>query len=130
MALDRTPPLDLYAGAITPAVVSRGQEGVEIIWRARYAGRDCPGYTQREIVDKNRNIWPFLVRSRRGIFKPDKDDPLNGTVETPPLSIPEAMSAGPASYKVTQFYFCNPLQWWLNWPIIKSSPYINFEVRP
>lgn len=129
LAFDRTPPLLLYDGAIEPNIVHRGQEGITVTWRATFSGRDCPGQSQRELVDSHRSIWPQLARARKGIFKPDAPDSMIGTVVTPPLSIPE-MVPGPATYKVTQFYYCNWLQRILHWPIVQSSPYIRFEVAP
>lgn len=129
MAFDRTPPLRLYDGQIIPSTVAPGQTDVEVKWKADFSGRDCPGYSQRELVDSKRGLWAQLRRSRAGVFIPDKDKPEKGTVTTPPLSIP-AMAPGKASYKVTQFYFCNPLQMVLHWPIIQPSPYIYFEVAP
>ena len=128
MTLDRTPPLKLHSGRMLPDVVYQGQRGVEVQWRAHYAGRDCPGISQREIIDSKNNLWPKMARSRRGIFKADADNPLEGDVITPQLSIPPQIEPGKAQYRVTQFYFCNALQRWLDWPIIEVSPSINFEV--
>jgi hypothetical protein len=127
MVFDREPPLDLYSGRIIPSQVAPGHE-VSVVWQARFSGRDCPGYSQRELIDSRRNLWPELIRERRGKFHPSNEDPLIGTVTTPPLVIPEQMVKGTAYYQVTQFYFCNRLQILLRWPIIKPSVPIEFEV--
>jgi len=127
VALDRTPPLVLFDGKITPGIVNPGEHDVKVLWRARYSGRDCPGLTQRELIDSGRHLWPELKRVRGGIFEPDADNPLLGTVSTPPLYIPN-MLPGKAEYRVTQFYYCNWLQRLLNWPIVEVSPFITFEV--
>lgn len=129
MAFDRTPPLVLHDGVMTPSVVRAGQQNVKLVWRATYSGRDCPGLSQREFVDANRGLWPQLAHQRAGIFMPDSNNPLEGTVEVPPLAIPEMMP-GTGSYQVTQVYFCNWLQRVLRWPIVKTSPYVNFVVAP
>ena len=125
MAFDRSPPLKLYDGVVKPAVVTAG-ENVEITWRAHFSGRDCPGLTQREIVDSKNNIWPKMLRGRRGVFVPNSPGLSTGTVTTPPLEIPEQITPGKASYKVTQFYYCNFLQRWLAWPIVAVSPEFTF----
>jgi hypothetical protein len=127
LAMDRTPPLILFDGKVTPAIVRKGQEGVKVVWDADFAGRDCPGYSQRELVDSGHHLWPELRRARAGIFKADPDHPLTGKVVTPPLIIPNLLP-GPARYRVTQFYYCNWLQRLLEWPIIQTSPFIKFEV--
>ncbi|MDE2101781.1 MAG: hypothetical protein KGL39_31330 [Patescibacteria group bacterium] len=128
MAFDREPPLTLYNGRIVPPAVIAGQT-VEVMWRAKFSGRDCPGLTQRELVDSKSNIWPKVLRGRRGVFVPDSPGSSTGTVKTPPLEVPRQMAAGRARYKVTQFYYCNVLQRWLAWPIVQASPEITFEVE-
>jgi len=124
---DRTPPLKLYDGSISPQQVARGQN-VSVIWHARFSGRDCPGLSQRELVDADGNLWPKLARGRKGIFRPNPLDKKQGIVTTPPLSIPDQMSYGVAQYRVTQFYYCNWLQKIMRWPIVEVSPPIQFEV--
>lgn len=128
MAFDRNPPLRLYNGVIIPMIVVPG-ENVRVVWRAHFSGRDCPGLTQREIVDSKSNIWPKVLRGRRGVFVPDSPGLATGAVKTPTLEIPEQIAPGPAYYKVTQFYYCNFLQRWLAWPIVAASPNIRFEVQ-
>jgi len=125
---DRTPPLVLHDGRIEPSRVYPGQMGVRIVWQAHFSGRDCPGDTQRELVDARRNLWPKLRRARGGVFHPYTSDPLEGTVTTPPLFIPTQMEPGHAQYRVTQFYYCNFMQRWLRWPIVQKSVPIPFEV--
>lgn len=129
MAFDRAPPLDLYDGIIDPNDLPKGGTA-SVTWRATFSGRDCPGATQRELVDSRRGLWPQLTRERKGVFKPDEDNSRQGTVTTPPLELPEGMSSGPATYRVTNFYYCNWLQHALHWPIVRVSPPIHFEVLP
>lgn len=130
MAFDRTPPLILHDGVITPRVVRKNQEGVTLVWRAHFSGRDCPGLSQREFVsERTRDIWPQLAVQRAGVFMPDIGNNFEGTVAVPPLSIPD-MPVGRARYQVTQYYFCNWLQETLHWPIVQKSPYVIFEVVP
>ena len=126
--MDRVPPLVLYDGRIEPFQVYPGQTDVKVVWHARFSGRDCPGYSQRELVDYKLNLWPKLKRARGGVFHPSDSDLLVGTVTTPPLDIPKQVELGPAEYRVTQFYYCNPLQRWLGWPIVEKSVPIRFEV--
>lgn len=128
MAFDRKPPLVLYDGKIIPSIVYPGQKNVEVVWRARFSGRDCPGYTQRELIDSGHNLWPKRKRARGGVFHPDRNGSLVGTVTTPPLSIPMRIAPGRAYYRVTQFYYCNALQRWFRWPIVQPSVKIPFTV--
>lgn len=126
--IDRAPPLVLYDGHLVPDKVYPGQVNVQVLWRARFAGRDCGGYSQRELVDAQANLWPKLTQPRAGIFHPSPGNPMDGTVTTPPLEIPPQMTLGPARYRVTQFYYCNWLQRWLDMPIVQTSVAIELEV--
>lgn len=130
MALERTPPLRLHHGELFPSVVYPGQSDIEVVWQAHFSGRDCPGDTQRELIDSQANLWPKLRRARGGVFHPRQGTPREGTVTTPPLDIPSQMEPGPAEYRVTQFYYCNWLQRVLHWPIIETSEAIPFMVIP
>lgn len=129
MAMDRTPPLRLYDGAIIPSRVKPLEHNITVMWRADFSGRDCGGTTQRELIDSQKNLWPKQARARRGVFIPAYEGALTGTVMTPPLSIPN-MAPGRATYRVTQFYYCNWIQRLFDWPIISESPPIYFEVEP
>lgn len=128
-ALDRTPPLTLFDGEVVPNIVHIDERDVQVFWKAHYSGRDCPGLSQRELVDSGRHLWPELKRMRAGVFMASQENPRLGTVITPPLTIPN-MLPGRAHYRVTQFYYCNWLQRLLNWPIIQTSPLVPFEVAP
>jgi hypothetical protein len=132
--LDRTPPLELYDGQIIPDEVHPGQS-VRVRWHARFAGRDCPGNSQRELVLVTtadgvpaNKLYPERRRARGGIFKAEPNNPFVGTVQTPPLLIPPDMPPGDATYQVTQYYYCNWWQRFLQWPIHKESPLIPFTV--
>lgn len=126
---DTTPPLVLYDGSVMPSKVYPGQGGVTVTWHAHFSGRDCGGLSQRSLIDSQGNIWIKHKRGRKGVFHASKADPLEGTVTTPPLDIPN-MKYGKACYRVTQFYYCNPLQRWLDRPIVQKSICINFQVVP
>lgn len=138
MLMDRTPPLTLYDGRIEPNVVRQYQTGVSVTWRAHQnrGGQDCPGFSQREIIDSSQHIDIKVIRSRRGVFTPDSNNPLVGTVNTPPLDIGGDLLPGPVYYKVTNWYFCTPLIRWLyayvgiDWSIKVESPLIKFQVIP
>ena len=116
---DRTPPLILFDGKIEPYYVHRS-ETVQVTWRAQFSGRDCGGLSQREMVDSGRGLYPQLARDRKGVFVPGDSNSNIGSVQTPPLVIPDGMAYGTASYKVTQFYYCNWLQRFFHWPIVTT----------
>lgn len=112
--------------------------GVAVVsWKARFlrtsapditlfgmtlSSRFCPGRTQRELVDSQQQLWPYLVRNRAGIFHPTAGNSNVGDLSTPVLNVPEQMDAGTATYHVTNFYYCNALQETLDWPIITGTP--------
>ena len=128
LATDRTPPLTLFDGQIIPNIVRPGEQ-VSILWQAYYSGRDCPGDTQREQIDSKRHLYTENKRARAGVFKAAPGTPFLGTVETPPLNIPDPpWSPGRAKYRVTQFYYCNWFQRLTEWPIVQVSPFIFYEV--
>lgn len=45
-----------------------------------------------------------------------------------PVEVPEKMGAGRASYRAVRSYICNPLQRFLNWPVIVVAQDVSFNV--
>lgn len=46
-----------------------------------------------------------------------------------PIPIPATFSQGTGRYRAIRAYLCNPLQHWLNWPVVVISPDVAFEVK-
>ena len=128
--LDRVPVYKLGPGIVEPSAAKPGEE-VTITWHAEFSGRECPGKSQREAISLvDHQLYLVEPRERRGEYHPSKEDPLKGSVTTPPFVIPYGMASGPAVYKVYNFFYCNWLQKVLNWPIVYESPTIPFTVLP
>jgi len=128
MALDREPTFTLLEGSIIPNPIRRG-ETATIVWRVKYSGSVCEGKMQREIIDARRQLWPYVIRERGAKYHPDPDYPGYGWIETVPLTLPDGIAPGPASYRATVFWYCNWLQRQLEWPIVVDRPVITFEVK-
>lgn len=99
-----------------------------VTWQARFSGHECEGNTQRELIGAQKDLWPQLGRARAGLYHANPTDPYNGTLTTPLLTIPDLIAPGQDVYHVTNFYYCNPLQRLLQWPIVSLSPDIKFTV--
>jgi hypothetical protein len=139
LATDRESPLRLYDGVITNYVKYDAEKRVwevwrHVTWRAHrrraplFSDWDCPGLTSRQITDRHHHVQIIGTRERKGVYKPDVDNPYEGTVTTPPLFVGPSLDPGEAEYQITQFYDCNWLQRYLKWPIIEHSPVIKFEL--
>ena len=44
-----------------------------------------------------------------------------------PIQLPYVINPGMAHYRAVRIYYCNPLQRWLQWPIIVEVPDVPFE---
>lgn len=127
MALEREPTFTLLDGALIPSPIKRGEKA-QVIWHVKFSGSFCEGKMQREIIDSRRQLWPYVIRDRSARFVADPTNPGYGWIETAPLQLPDGIATGPATYRVTVFWYCNWLQRKLEWPIVVDRPVINFEV--
>lgn len=128
MAFDRNPPWWRLHGTVEPYRVHRG-ERITATYTASPLTRYCPGKVQREVIDVQRNLWPKLSASTVASWEQDHDA-VTGTVITPGVIIPPSAAYGSAVYRVTTFWYCNPLQRWLDWPIVQVGPDLPFEIIP
>ncbi|MCL6653464.1 hypothetical protein A6R70_14320 [Agrobacterium rubi] len=118
---DREPPI-IYedAKALAPTVEQGGTIEIEFsVFRTRI----CPLITKRWLTDsaKERHSIPQFTTGLR----------LLAGRETyrRSITVPVAAAPGPAEYRVTLEYRCNPLQGFLG-PIVVTSPPIRFSVLP
>lgn len=118
---DREPPI-IYedAKALAPTVEQGGTIEIEFsVFRTRI----CPLITKRWLTDsaKERHSIPQFTTGLR----------LLAGRETyrRSITVPVAAAPGPAEYRVTLEYVCNPLQNFLG-PIVVTSPPIRFSVLP
>ncbi len=118
---DREPPI-IYedAKALSPTVEQGGTIEIEFsVFRTRI----CPLITKRWLTDsaKERHSIPHYTTGLR----------LLAGRETyrRSITVPVAAAPGPAEYRVTLEYVCNPLQNFMG-PIVVTSPPIRFKVLP
>lgn len=123
----REPPWVRLRGEISPTHAG-GQLAVK--WHTTPLVRACPGTLQIEIISRDPVtgrplIWPFLSR-------PVSNELVIGQTEydTPPWPLFSDIPPGPATYRVTSFWFCNKFQKQFNWPIVQVGPDIQFTVLP
>lgn len=45
------------------------------------------------------------------------------------VSVPNTATEGDARYRGIRSYYCNPLHYWFNWPIVVDTPDVKFEIR-
>lgn len=117
--VDREPPF-IYeeAKALSPTVEQGGTIEIEFsVFRTRI----CPLIAKRWLTDsaKERHSIPQFTTGLR----------LLAGRETyrRSITVPVAVAPGPAEYRVTLEYVCNPLQKFLG-PIIVDSPPVKFDV--
>lgn len=118
---DRDPPI-VYedAKALAPSVEQGGTIEIEFsVFRTRI----CPLITKRWLTDSamERHSIPQFTTGLR----------LLAGRETyrRSITVPVAAAPGPAEYRVTLEYVCNPLQNFMG-PIVVTSPPIRFKVLP
>lgn len=118
---DREPPI-IYedAKALAPTVEQGGTIEIEFsVFRTRI----CPLITKRWLTDsaKERHSIPQFTTGLR----------LLAGRETyrRSITVPVAAAPGPAEYRVTLEYVCNPLQNFMG-PIVVTSPPVRFKVLP
>lgn len=123
MTVNRNPPWEFSEVTISPTKVVQGGE-IEITFTTKQLRGTCgPGVVYREFRDSLGRLIVYdpVLRSEaptldsRGQF-------------TRSAKIPLSMDPGPAIYRGTSCYTCNPLQSWLRWPICVSTPEVPFTV--
>lgn len=72
-------------------------------------------------------------RERLRMQAPDEDytaapGPDGSDKFTLQMPISTAAVEGPGTYYAVRAYYCNPLQTWLNWPIIVRTPPLTFTI--
>ena len=117
--VDREPPI-IYedAKALSPTVEQGGTIEIEFsVFRTRI----CPLIAKRWLIDstKERHSIPQFTTGLR----------LLAGRETyrRSITVPVAAAPGPAEYRVTLEYVCNPLQKFMG-PIVVASPPVKFDV--
>lgn len=124
--MDREPPYERVSGEILPPDPKPG-DYVEVSWQIkvnRQCRRDQRRNVTRTIIDSIGKITDFdAVEGVYGGGRFTEGDTLNRG-----FYLPQTIDPGPAIYKSTACFACNPIQYL--WPICISHPHINFTIRP
>lgn len=120
MLTARSSPYDRSSGVITPENPRAG-DVVSIHWVGNRT-RECFGTVNRSVVDSQGVVYAFEAVS--AIYASVE----NGTKLVREFTLPKQMAAGPATYKATTLFICNPIQRF--WPIEIHGPDVHFDVAP
>lgn len=123
---DREPPYDRVVGRIMPENPAPGST-IEAEWTIR-TNRSCSPSSNRNvtrrIVDSHNVLWDFeTVPSVYGRELSARDSP-DRIVRI--FALPQGVATGPARYKSSACFACNPVQ--QLWPICIDRPDIEFMI--
>lgn len=120
---DRTLPYEYLSGEVLPPDPEIGHQ-ISIHWHVR-VNRFCPGWVQRDIIDRRGYVWHNVGGPVRDItpVTPGSETHIVNTIE-----LPRQLGVGPAEYQAHVTFKCNPLQR-LFWPIHVSLPRLPFVIR-
>jgi hypothetical protein len=124
MLMDRTPPYTFEHVEVSPDNVVQGGE-IEITFIIKQNRPPCdPGLIYREYKGATGQIHVFdpIQRSRSPTVVDNKFTRVG--------RIPAQIAPGPAVYRGSACYTCNPLQSWLRWPVCVRTPDVEFNVIP
>lgn len=118
-ASDRTPPLTVLAIEVLNSPVKAGDD-LKVRWIVdRYD--QCASTVDRVIVDEQKVVYTLEdIDYRAGMGHVGSDIVITAT------TVPQQAGAGPAKYRVTVAYRCNPVH--RVWPIVRSYE-IPFDIR-
>ncbi len=117
---DRSLPGQFLEGRIDPNPAHPG-DVITSTWRLTET-RACTGHSIREITDAQGNVWRFVEEQASLVIPQAEIQTLHR--QTP---LPLTIAPGIASYRVTLFLVCNPLQ--NIWPLRAYTPTLYFEVK-
>lgn len=115
---DRRPPVERHSGRIVPDPVFPGQS-VTVEWRAS-THRACHGLVHRQVVDSAGTVWSLDAEP--------SSYAAGSRFLRRTFTIPVGTAWGPAKYRATVKFACNPLHYW--WPITVEGPEVPFNVAP
>lgn len=116
---DRTSPVMIAEERVeTPLVPRGGQLRVKYIIERKKA---CHVVLEQMLFDSRRGR--FILDDQEYLSEPLGRDEFSVVIETP-----SQMTEGPARYRASRSYFCNPMHRALNWPITVTQDDVGFEV--
>jgi hypothetical protein len=117
--VDRDPPTVIYSAEPVISIVPAGGE-LRIDYVVRRL-RSCAVSVDRFIIDK------FNTRYELADLNVNAGLPLGEDRFVQPVQVPLGVEPGPAIYRTTSTYICNPMQ--KLWPIAAGTREISFVVK-
>ena len=122
--LDNTPPFVLRDGKTIPAQVQAGGP-YRTSWEVKHI-RSCPGTVTVSIVDSQKKITTIIAQPIYFVHLGEKGKFQRA--ESRERYMPDSVAVGPAKLYIDNVFYCNPLQYKLNLPIIIRHPPIETEI--
>lgn len=123
---DRELPATIVNGHVLTPTVSKG-DAVKILYTVNRT-RVCRVRVEQSIYDaENVRYSPedlIYVHDPSGLIKEFGDDRIGMAVV-----IPKYFLEGKARHRAIRAYYCNPVHWWFDWPIILLGPVLEFEIK-
>lgn len=126
MALDRELPFRLKDGITIPEVIQAGSF-YQTSWTV-FPIKYCPGYVTINIIDSQKATT--TIASQPSYFNQVGTKHEWTRINSLPRIMPSRVAPGKATVYVKNEFYCNVLQKWLNWPIIKQHPPIYTYILP
>ena len=123
-SLDNTPPFILKNGITVPAQVQAGST-YRTSWEVKHI-RTCPGTVTISIVDSQKKITTIIAQP--SYFVHLGESGKFQRAESRERYMPDSVALGPAKIFIDNVFYCNPLQYRLNRPIIIKHPPIDTEI--
>jgi len=121
---DRDPPAKLVSARVLTPVIHEG--GVVKVIYVLDRNRYCRVRVEQVLYDSENIRHPALDLD----FAIDPGRQKMGTDSIGmAVKIPEWFAKGPAIHRAVRAYYCNPLQKFLDWPVILAGPDMEFSVE-
>ena len=121
MALDRADPVVVhftaFSGEMRPGSV------MTITWDAT-SFRACEGTVRRRVIDHTGSIYEYDEQAT--VIRPEGE--LGRRKYRREFILPKSIAVGQATHAPVVRYYCNPIQYWLNWPIVAQRTRETFIV--
>lgn len=121
MALDRNDPVTIIRQSLSGDLRPLGH--VRLEWEA-LATRYCDGDVRSRIIGSDGVVHYYATRPT--VIRPRSGEHRVYSLE---FTLPGSLSPGPARREAVVYYWCNPLQRILNWPITVNRETIHFVVE-
>lgn len=128
--IDREPPYTFLAGRVLPPLPEPGGQ-LDVMWEVQINRTSCrlanSRSVTRRIVDSRGTIWDFANLPIAMSKQPLVEGQTKLIVRS--LDLPWSIARGPATYRSTACFVCDPFGLQEAWPICVSTPDLKFNVK-